>query len=308
MYFGPRQDVRAYMESYGCHAPPETGTAEHILDCISRMPIGDETEQDADDRMNRLAARARDSDIDLGKVPNGADVGVHRFTSGNIGGPKASLLTQFRLLFRRSIREVVRGRVAIILKLVQQISTALIYGGIYSLGTNQASIQDRFGLLSLIAIGAMNMAVSQTIRSFPREKAIVSNELASNMYRTLPYFVGKAISELPMVGFFNALFGIVVYKLTGLSSMPGKMLNFLGLLTMHGVLSQAAGLLIGAVSPNSDVALAMFPAVIVLNIIFDVRMFVTLRGIFDWADIILTLPLPPLRLSAGQEHCGRVDS
>ena len=98
----------------------------------------------------------------------------------------------------------------------------------------------------------------------------MSNEIASNMYRTLPYFVGKAISELPMVGFFNGLFGIVVYKLTGLSNMSGKLLNFLGLLTMHGVVSQAAGLLIGAISPSSDVALAMFPAVVVLNIIFDV--------------------------------------
>jgi hypothetical protein len=39
---------------------------------------------------------------------------------------------------------------------------------------------------------------------------------------------------------------------------------------VHGVLSQAAGLLIGSISPNSDVALAIFPAVVVLNIIFDV--------------------------------------
>lgn len=282
MYFGPREHARAYMESLGCHALPEMGTAEHILDCISRMPIGDETEQEADERMERLAAKARESEVNLGKVPKDTAKGVQRFTSGSIGGPKANLLVQFRLLFKRSIREVSRAKLAIILKLVQQVSTALIYGGIYSLGTNQASIQDRFGLLSLIAIGSMNMSLAQTIRSFPREKSIVSNEIASNMYRTLPYFVGKAISELPMVGFFNGLFGIVVYKLTGLSSMPGKLSNFLGLLTMHGVLSQAAGLLIGAISPNSDVALAMFPALVVLNIIFDVSRSVAGRLFCVW--------------------------
>lgn len=270
MYFGPRQEVRSYMETYGCKAEDEMGTAEHILDCISRSPIGDETEQEAIDRMDGLAARARDADVNLGKVGKDASKGIQRFTSSSLSGPKANLMVQFRLLFGRSIREIARAKVTIILKLVQQISTALIYGGIYSLGTNQASIQDRFGLLSLIAIGSMNMGLAATIRSFPREKAIVSNEIASNMYRTLPYFVGKAISELPMIGFFNGLFGIVVYKLTGLSNAPGKLWNFLGLLTMHGVLSQAAGLFIGAISPNSDVALAMFPALVVLNIIFDV--------------------------------------
>jgi ABC-2 type transporter len=277
MFFGPRQEVRSYMEAFGCRAEEEVGTAEHILDCISLAPIGGETEQEASDRLDRLAAQARQTSIDLGLArkpsTNGSTaVTMQRFTSATTAGngPRANLLVQFKLLLKRSMREISRAKVTILLKLVQQISTALIYGGIYSLGTNQASIQDRFGLLSLIAIGSMNMGLAQTIRSFPREKAIVANEIASNMYRTLPYFIGKAMSELPMIGFFNGLFGIVVYKLTGLSTIQGKLWNFLGLLSMHGVLSQAAGLFIGAISPNSDVALAMFPALVVLNIIFDV--------------------------------------
>jgi ABC-2 type transporter len=270
MYFGPRTEVRSYMEHHGCEALPEMGTAEHILDCISRQPIGDETDEEVNARMERLAMRAREAKLSLGtRFANGNGI-VQRLSGGGVHGPRANIFIQFRLLLKRSLCEVFRGKVAIVLGFVRQISTALIYGGIYHLGTNQASIQDRFGLLSLIAIGAMNMAVAQTIRAFPREKAIVSNELASNMYRTLPYFIGKAVSELPMVGVFNAIFGIVVYKLTGLSNMPGKLWNFLGLLTVHGVLSQAAGLLIGSISPNSDVALAIFPAVVVLNIIFDV--------------------------------------
>jgi hypothetical protein len=32
----------------------------------------------------------------------------------------------------------------------------------------KASIQDRFGLLSLIAIGAANMALASTVRTFPK--------------------------------------------------------------------------------------------------------------------------------------------
>jgi ABC-2 type transporter len=273
MYFGPRQEVRSYMEQHGCEALPEMGTAEHILDCISRQTIGEETDEEVNERMERLATRAREAKLSLGtRLTNGNGGIVQRLSGRGVHGPRANLFVQFRLLLKRALCEVFRGKLTIVLGFVRQISTALIYGGIYHLGTNQASIQDRFGLLSLIAIGAMNMAVAQTIRAFPREKAIVSNELASNMYRTLPYFIGKAVSELPMVGVFNGIFGIVVYKLTGLSNMPGKLWNFLGLLTVHGVLSQAAGLLIGSFSPNSDVALAIFPAVVVLNIIFDVSL------------------------------------
>uniref|UniRef100_A0A7R9WUD8 ABC-2 type transporter transmembrane domain-containing protein n=1 Tax=Craspedostauros australis TaxID=1486917 RepID=A0A7R9WUD8_9STRA len=40
---------------------------------------------------------------------------------------------------------------------------------------------------------------------------------------------------------------------------------------MHTITCQSFGLFLGAVSPNSDTALALFPAVLVLNIIFDGR-------------------------------------
>lgn len=294
MYFGERQHVRQYMESLACEATSEMGTAEHILDCITHMPIEDETDEEADARIRRLAAASVEETIDLGVKPTSKATGMRHFSSGKAGGPRANILIQFKLLFQRSLKEIFRGKITLMVKTFQQITLALIYGGIYSLGNDQASIQDRYGLLSLIAIGAANvstgkesvlaasttlhpslthletkMAVAQAIRSFPKEKAIVSNELASKMYRTLPYFVGKALSEIPLVFFYSSLFGSILYRLTGLSRMTGKFVKFLGLLATHGLVSEATGLFVGAVSPNSDVALAIFPAILVLNIIFD---------------------------------------
>ena len=272
MYFGERRMVRSYMEQRGHTAAEEMGTAEHVLDCISRDPIEDETEDEAAARFDRLAEAAASKKVDLGPIhakDENTEKALERFHSGQSGGPRANIFRQFGLLFKRSFRETTRGKVVLFVKLVQQVTTAVIYGGIYNLGTNQASIQDRFGLLSLIAIGSANMAVASSIRAFPREKSIVSTELASKMYRTLPYFVGKALSELPLIALMSSAFGGIVYHLTGLSRMAGKFRNFLGLLAVHGVASEATGLFIGAVSPNSDVALALFPAVLVLNIIFD---------------------------------------
>jgi len=165
MFYGERHDVRNYMISHGCDAPEEMGTAEHILDCITRAPIEDESDEEVDDRMKRLSEAAMIEEIDLGvnKSPEKTKHLKH-FASRRRGGRMANIFTQFRLLFERSFREVIRGKTAIIIKSVQQITLALIYGGIYSLGNDQASIQDRFGLFSLIAIGASN--VSNSARSF----------------------------------------------------------------------------------------------------------------------------------------------
>merc|ERR1712194_790690 len=104
-------------------------------------------------------------------------------------------------------------------------------------------------------------------RSFPKEKAIVSMEMASGMYRTGPYLISKAISEIPFISMFNAIFGSIVYPLVRLQK--GKFCNFLGLTSLHSIASVSLGLLIGSVSSSSDTALALFPPIIILNIIFD---------------------------------------
>lgn len=267
MYFGEVSKVRQYMDSNVMKAPAEMGTAEHILDCISKLQLPGETLVDVDSRLIRLAALANEQVIPLG-VAMSAGNNVKRYGS-DAKTRRASGFVQFKLLLRRALRENFRSKSTLIIKTVQQVSLGLIYGTIYQLGFNQASIQDRFGLLSLIAIGAANMAMASTVRAFPKEKAIVSNELAANMYGTLPYFVGKAISEIPLTAFFNSLFGILVSAMTGLNNTLDKLKRFLALNSLHGLSGQSAGLMIGAVAPTQDAALALFPAIMVLNIIFD---------------------------------------
>jgi hypothetical protein len=45
--------------------------------------------------------------------------------------------TQFRLLLRRSFREVARSRGVLAIKVVQQVAISLIYGSIYTVGNSQ---------------------------------------------------------------------------------------------------------------------------------------------------------------------------
>jgi ABC-type multidrug transport system ATPase subunit len=266
MYFGETSKVRDYMDQNVMKAPAEMGTAEHVLDCISKMEQPGETPEDASDRIDSLASLARKQDIDVGELPASTAVKKYR---GDSNLRRANIFVQFKLLLRRSIRENFRSKATLIIKLVQQVSLGLIYGTIYHLGDTQASIMDRFGLISLIAIGGSNMAMASTIRAFPKEKAIVSGELGDHMYGTLPYFIGKAMSEIPLTAFFNSLFGVLVSSLTGLNSTFGKMKRFLGLVSLHGLAGQSAGLAIGALAPSQEAALALFPAIMVLNIIFD---------------------------------------
>ncbi|CAB9497231.1 Putative white-brown complex homolog protein 30 [Seminavis robusta] len=275
MYFGPVADARYYMERQGYPAEKEVGTAEYVLECISRFPRLSETDEDAQKRISTLAESSAAQKVDLGLSGSASSASgdARHFQSAVVTryGPRASIFKQFSLLMKRALKEAFRGKGVMILKTVQQVTVGLIYGGIYKLGNNQASIQDRYGLISLTAIGAANMAIAAAIRAFPKEKAIVANEIASKMYRTLPYFIGKALSELPLVAFYNGIMMMILYNMTGLNSAPGKLRQFMSVIMMHGLAAESLGLAIGAISANSDVALGLFPAVLILNIIFDGR-------------------------------------
>ena len=268
MYFGSVDGVRDYMNSHVAKAPQGMGTAEHVLDCISKLKMPGETDEDMIKRIDRVTELAKKEDVAVGALTSSSSNTMERYT-GDTHTRRANIFVQFKLLLRRSLNENFRGKAALIIKLVQQVSLGLIYGTIYSIDLSQASIQNRFGLLSLIAIGAANMAMASTVRSFPKEKAIVSSELAGNLYATLPYFVGKAISEIPLTVFLNSVFGFIVSALTGINGTWEKLRRFLGITSMNTLSGQAAGLMLGSIAPSQDAALAMFPAVMVLNIIFD---------------------------------------
>jgi len=164
---------------------------------------------------------------------------------------------------------VARSKAALTIKVVQQAMIAIIYGGIYSLGRSQSSIQDRFGLISLVAIGAGNLAIASTIRAFPKEKLIVNAERAKGMYSVIPYFASKVVAEAPVSAAVSALGGALLYPLVGLNPAPGKFANYLLTICLEGLASGALGLLIGAVAPTTDTALALFPPFLVLMIVFN---------------------------------------
>jgi len=184
-------------------------------------------------------------------------------------GPVASLREQFTLLFSRAFKEATRNKLVLFIKIVQQVTTAIVYGGIFSLSSSASSIQDRFGLLSLVAIGALNLNLAGTIRSFPKEKAIVDYERSKNVYGVVAYFLSKLAAETPINVALSLLFGGLIYPMVGLQRDLGKFVNFLAITTLHSFASSALGMSIGASTPSQDAALALMPPVIILQAVFN---------------------------------------
>ena len=63
----------------------------------------------------------------------------------------------------------------------------------------------------------------------------------------------KVIAEAPVSAALSCLFGGLLYPLVGFQQQREKMTNFMGINIMHSLASSAVGLMIGAVSPSSEV-------------------------------------------------------
>lgn len=180
MYCGKASDAAAHFASLGHKLPKGINAGEFVVDLVS----GGYEQENAAERLAKFAAAAAKqhaaaaakSTAAAAQAAKDGTAAVAGAATRKAGRLMSSGLTQFGLLLRRAWREVARSKAALAIKVVQQLMIAVIYGGIYSLGDSQSSIQDRFGLLSLVAIGAGNLAIASTIRAFPKEKVIVNSE------------------------------------------------------------------------------------------------------------------------------------
>ena len=268
MFCGAASGAAGHFASLGYKCPSGINAGEFVVDLVSNGYQPDS----ATERLAKFAAAAVKQHAAAARAAaaaTAATVGVAGSAVGRARRMASSGLTQFGLLLRRAWREVARSKAALTIKVVQQLMIAVIYGGIYSLGTSQSSIQDRFGLLSLVAIGAGNLAIASTIRAFPKEKLIVNSERSKGMYGIAPYFLSKVVAEAPVSAAVSALGGAALYPLVGLNSAPGRFRNFILTVVLEGLASGALGLFIGAIAPTTDTALALFPPFLVLMIVFN---------------------------------------
>eukprot|EP00747_Dinoflagellata_sp_TGD_P094333 gnl/TRDRNA2_/TRDRNA2_166071_c0_seq1.p1 gnl/TRDRNA2_/TRDRNA2_166071_c0~~gnl/TRDRNA2_/TRDRNA2_166071_c0_seq1.p1 ORF type:complete len:318 (+),score=61.78 gnl/TRDRNA2_/TRDRNA2_166071_c0_seq1:104-955(+) len=89
------------------------------------------------------------------------------------------------------------------------------------------------------------------------------------MYSVVPYFLSKVVAEAPVSAGISMLGGTALYPLVGFNRAPGKLRNFLSTMVLEGFASSGLGLMLGAVAPSTDAALALFPPILVVMVVFN---------------------------------------
>lgn len=113
-------------------------------------------------------------------------------------GFAAPFLTQFTVVFRRTLVNFGRSPVLMKARTGQTIFFALLCALIYrDIGTDEKSMQDRRGILFFVSIQNMFLPLLGSILTFPEEKLIMKSEVSSGYYSATAYALAKSMAETP---------------------------------------------------------------------------------------------------------------
>ena len=95
--------------------------------------------------------------------------------------------------------------------------------------------------------------------AFPLDIGIMIREHRNRWYSCGAYFLAKTFIDLPFQVFFDLIFVVIAYALSGQIMDFSRFFLFNTIVTLNSLVVQSMGLLIGAASPNVEASTFIGP-------------------------------------------------
>jgi len=281
-YSGPAKKAVEYFASLGYPCPTYSNPSDFYMKILK---IRDETDQERVDKITQeWVVRGHETMQTLST--NNYDSSESSKILEEVEKPlKTPMWTkEVGLLCYRAIVDTYRNPITFYARLIQFVAVSLFLGATYiPLGNDQASIQDRTGVLFFIAIGMVMLNANSIILTFPLERGLLIRDQYSGMYRVWTYFLGKMLSELPfgvIIAFATAITG---YWFIGLANTASQFFIFTLTVWVQMYVGGSIGLLLGCAMPNPELAVSLSPVFIIPFMLFG-GFFTNLNSIGPWLN------------------------
>ena len=218
VYLGPAEEAEHFFQGLGFKCPPNENPADYFLDVITPSSNEDSMLPEQFETLQK-SAEAQSAALDL---------------SSGIDHPLPPRATtpwghQFVVLFRRTMKDLLRRRSLLATQLAQTVIMAVLIGTAFKqIGTSESSILRRQPVLFFCVINQGIFGSLLVINSFPQERMLVLRERAAGTYYVSAYFLAKSMAEMIFQLIIPVLFTCIVYFLIGLHEVPAKFFVFMG--------------------------------------------------------------------------------
>ena len=277
VYMGASEHALHFFEGLGFKCPEYENPADYFLDVITPSPA--DSVEDLATKEAKLIQSYTAAEVDL-----------------NAGNDRPLLprettpwLHQFKVLFRRTLKDTWRKRSLLITQLVQTIIMAILLGTAFlRIGTSETSTVRRQPVLFYCVINQGLFGALLVINSFPAERMLVLRERAAGTYYVSAYFLAKSMAELMFQIIFPVLFSCIVYFLIGLHETPQKFFIFVGFMVLTNVAATSLALMVSALCRTTDLSVTVLPLMLEASRLFG-GFFLSPANLpvyFEWLDAL----------------------
>ncbi|KAJ2336082.1 hypothetical protein GGI00_001032 [Coemansia sp. RSA 2681] len=278
VYFGPTTSTINYFSNLGYLCPVHENPADYFVDLMTMDYRSDEALEESKMRVAelvysfiqykaRLAAESYARAVFIygqGILPEKLESAVA------LAQPtRNSWMYEYKTLARRDWLNLMRNVPFIASQVVQSLATALIVGFMFFyLKHDSASIQNRLGILYIVALNATFPIVMPALYAFFDERDIMLRERSAAVYRVTSFYISKATTFMPVALTSSAVFICGVYFISHLTFSASKFFVTLGVLSCLNIVSISFMLMVGSAVRAMDVAFVIAPGIITIELLF----------------------------------------
>ncbi|KAJ2465302.1 hypothetical protein GGI03_002739 [Coemansia sp. RSA 2337] len=278
IYFGPTASTIDYFSTLGYSCPVHENPADYFVDLMTLDYRSDEALNESKIRVAELAycfmqykTRLAAEEYEKAVFIYGQD-GIPKKQNSVVAlvqQTRNSWIYEYKTLARRDWLNLMRNVPFLASQVIQSLATALIVGFMFFyLKHDSASIQNRLGVLYIVALNATFPIVMPALYAFFDERDIMLRERSAAVYRVTPFYISKATTFMPVALTSSAVFICGVYFISHLTFSAGKFFATLGVLSCLNIVSISFMLMVGSAVRTMDVAFVIAPGIITIELLF----------------------------------------